>query len=236
MSADPERGQFAKAKGEIILREHEFDGIQEFDQRLPNWWLFTFYSAIVFFVGYWFVYYGTPWLKSPQQVAQEKIIAVQAAQMRELDKLLADLSDSKFVYEFATNPVWVAAGQATFTKNCIPCHGADLSATIDDGHGKKIPLPGLPLNDHIWKFGATDKDGKVMLNPEGKVTASPMGLFNLINKGSPPESNGNNGARMQAWGQTLSPTEIAQVLSFVISKVPEDFKDIPKSGTKSDAK
>ena len=215
MSADPKRGQFAKAKGEIILREHEFDGIQEFDQRLPNWWLFTFYSAIVFFVGYWLVYYGTPWIKSPQQVAQEKIIAVQAAQMRELNKLLADLSDSKFVYEFAANPVWVASGQAVFTKNCVPCHGADLSATLDDGHGHKIPLPGLPLNDHIWKF--TDK---------------PMGLFNLINKGSPPESNGNNGARMQAWGQTLSPTEIAQVLSYVISKVHADFEKIPKAEAK----
>jgi cytochrome c oxidase cbb3-type subunit 3 len=215
MSADPKRGQFAKAKGEIILREHEFDGIQEFDQKLPNWWLFTFYGAIVFFVAYWFIYYGTTLLKSPQQAVQEKILAVQAAQLKELNKLLADLNDSKLVHELATNPLYVAAGQATFTKNCIPCHGADLSATQDDGKGKKIPLPGLPLIDHQWKF-----------------TNKPMGLFNLINKGSPPESTGNNGAKMEAWGQKLSPMEIAQVLSFVISKVPEDFKDIPLSAPK----
>jgi cytochrome c oxidase cbb3-type subunit 3 len=211
MSADPKRGRFAKAKGEIILREHEFDGIQEYDQKLPNWWLFTFYGAIVFFVGYWFVYYGTSLLTNPQQAVQEKILAVQAVQLKELNKLLADLNDSKLVYELATNPLYVAAGQATFTKNCVPCHGVDLSATQDDGKGKKIPLPGLPLTDHQWKF--SDK---------------PMGLFNLINKGSPPESTGNNGAKMEAWGQKLSPVEIAQVLSYVISKVPADFKDIPK--------
>ncbi|MEI7913099.1 MAG: cbb3-type cytochrome c oxidase N-terminal domain-containing protein [Verrucomicrobiota bacterium] len=215
MSADPKRGQFAKAKGEIILREHEFDGIQEFDQKLPNWWLFTFYAAIVFFVFYWSVYYGTTWIKSPQQVVQEKIIAVQAAQLKELNKLLADLDDTKLVYKLATDPLYVAAGQATFTKNCVPCHGVDLSATIDDGHGKRIPLPGLPLTDHIWKF-----------------TNKPMGLFNLINKGSPPESTGNNGAKMEAWGQKLSPMEIAQVLSYVISKVPEDFTEIPKPAAK----
>ncbi len=215
MSADPTPGQFAKKKGEIILREHKFDGIQEFDQKLPNWWLFTFYGAIVFFVGYWFVYYGTSLVKSPQLAVQEKIIAVQAAQIRGLNKLLADLNDSKLVHVFAKDPLYVAAGQATFTKNCVPCHGVDLSATQDDGRGGKIHLPGLPLNDHIWKF--TDK---------------PMGLFNLINKGSPPESTGNNGTKMEAWGQKLSPMEIAQVLSYVISKVPEDFKNIPETPAK----
>lgn len=209
MSTDPKPGQFAKAKGEIVLREHEFDGIQEFDQKLPNWWTFAFYGLIVFFVVYWFVYYGTPLLKSPQQAVQEKILMVQAAQLKELNKLMADLNDSKLVHELATNPLYVAAGQATFMRNCIPCHGADLSATQDIGGGKKIQLPGLPLNDHKWKF-----------------TNKPMGLFNLINKGSPPESTGNNGARMEAWGQKLTPVEIAQVLSFIISKVPEDFKDI----------
>ena len=215
MSADPKRGQFAKAKGEIILREHEFDGIQEFDQKLPNWWLFTFYGAIAFFIVYWFIYYGTPWLKNPQQAVQEKILMVQAAQLKELNKLLADLNDSKLVHELATNPLYVAAGQATFTRNCIPCHGVDLSATQPDGKGGKITLPGLPLTDHKWKF-----------------TNKPMGLFNLINKGSPPESTGNNGAKMEAWGQKLTPMEIAQVLSYVISKVPEDFADIPATEPK----
>lgn len=210
MSEVPKRGQFAKAKGEIILREHEFDGIQEFDQKLPNWWLFTFYGAITFFVGYWFVYYGTTLVKNPQQAVTEQILAVQAAQLVELNKAIADLSDGKLVHEYATNALYVAAGRATFMKNCIPCHGVDLSATQDDGKGRKIPLPGLPLTDHVWKF-----------------TNKPMGLFDLINKGSPPESTGNNGARMEAWGQKLSPVEIAQVLSFVISNTPEDFKDIP---------
>ena len=211
MSEDTKRSQFAKAKGEIILRDHQFDGIQEFDQQLPNWWTYSFYGMIAIFIVYWSVYYGTSWLKSPQQAVQEKIRTVQVAQLKELNKLLAGLDDSKLVYELAANPLYVSAGQAIFTRNCIPCHGVDLSATQDNGGGKRLTLPGLPLNDHIWKF-----------------TNKPMGLFNLIAKGSPPESTGNNGARMEAWSQKLSPTEIAQVLSYVISKVPEDFKDVPK--------
>jgi len=32
---------------------------------------------------------------------------------------------------------------------------------------------------------------------------------------------------MQAWGQTLSPKQIAEVTAYLISRLPEDFKDIP---------
>ena len=209
MSQEPKRGHFAKEKGEVILREHEYDGIQEYDQKLPNWWLFTFYGAIVWFIGHWAVYYHTSALKDDRQLVQESIIAVQEKKSAELEKTLAKLDDSVLVHEWAANPEIVAAGEATFLTNCSACHAADLSATMLAGT-VTVPLPGLPLNDHEWKFG-------------GK----PMDLFKLINDGSPPESDGHNGAKMQAWGQSLSPKQIAEVVSYIITKVPEDFKDIP---------
>ena len=40
------RADFASKKGEVVLRKHEYDGIQEFDQKLPNWWLLTFYCLL----------------------------------------------------------------------------------------------------------------------------------------------------------------------------------------------
>jgi cytochrome c oxidase cbb3-type subunit 3 len=70
----------------------------------------------------------------------------------------------------------------------------------------KIPLPGLSLADGHWKYGA-----------------KPMDVFNLINQGTPPESPGHNGAKMQAWGQMLSPKQVAEVTAYLISKNPKDF-------------
>ena len=32
---------------------HEWDGIQEWDNPLPRWWLYIFYACIVFSIGYW---------------------------------------------------------------------------------------------------------------------------------------------------------------------------------------
>jgi cytochrome c oxidase cbb3-type subunit 3 len=210
MSQEPKRGSFAKEEGEIILREHEFDGIQEYDQKLPNWWLFTFYGAIVWFIIHWALYYYTDVFKSPQQGVTQEIIAIQQVKAAELEKTLASLDDSTLVHNWATQPNVVAAGETTFATLCTPCHGVDLSAKMQVA-GNTIPLPGLPLNDHQWKFGN-----------------KPMRLFKLINEGSPPESTGNNGAKMQPWGQQLSPKQIAEVVSYLISKVPEDFADIPK--------
>jgi mono/diheme cytochrome c family protein len=36
---------------------------------------------------------------------------------------------------------------------------------------------------------------------------------------------------MQAWGQTLSPKQIAELVSYIISKVPEDFKAYASEGS-----
>ena len=208
-SSEPKRGHFAKEKGEVILREHEYDGIQEYDQKLPNWWLFTFYGAIIWFAVYWFLYYQTPTFRTDREKIIAEMTAIQEKKAAELEKTLASLDDQTLINVWAADPAIVASGEAIYTTNCIACHAADLSATMDAG-GTKIPLPGRPLNDGQWTYG-------------GK----PMDMFKLINQGSPAGSPGLNGALMQAWGQMLTPKQIAEVTAFIIAKNPQEFPVTP---------
>jgi cytochrome c oxidase cbb3-type subunit 3 len=208
-SSEPKRGHFAKEKGEVILREHEYDGIQEYDQKLPNWWLFTFYGAIIWFAVYWFLYYQTPTFRTDREKIIAEMTAIQEKKAAELEKTLASLDDQTLINVWAADPAIVASGEAIYTTNCIACHAADLSATMDAG-GTKIPLPGRPLNDGQWTY-----------------SGKPMDMFKLINQGSPAGSAGLNGALMQAWGQMLTPKQIAEVTAFIIAKNPQEFPVTP---------
>ncbi len=207
--SEPKRGHFAKEKGEVILREHEYDGIQEYDQKLPNWWLFTFYGAIIWFAVYWFLYYQTPTFRTDREKIIAEMTAIQEKKAAELEKTLASLDDQTLINVWAADPAIVASGEAIYTTNCVACHAADLSATMDAG-GTKIPLPGRSLIDGQWTYG-------------GK----PMDMFKLINQGSPAGSPGLNGALMQAWGQMLTPKQIAEVTAFIIAKNPQEFPVTP---------
>lgn len=205
MNPEIKRGSYAKEKGEVILREHEYDGIQEFDQKLPNWWLFTFYGGIIWFVAYWVIYYHAGWSQTDEQKIITQVAALQEKKEAELAATLASLDDKALIEHWAADPSVVAAGEATYAVSCSACHAADLSATMDAG-GSKIPLPGRPLSDGHWEYGA-----------------KPMEIFKLINEGTPSSAPGYNGAKMQAWGQILTPKQVAEVTAYLISKNPKDF-------------
>jgi cytochrome c oxidase cbb3-type subunit 3 len=205
MNPEIKRGNYAKEKGEVVLREHEYDGIQEFDQKLPNWWLFTFYGAIVWFVVYWALYYHSDFYRSDQQKIIAEVSELHAKKDAELAATLASLDDATLIGKWATDPAIVAAGEATYSVNCVACHAADLSATMEVA-GNKIPLPGRSLVDGVWEYGN-----------------KPMDVFKIINHGTPVDAPGLNGAKMQAWGQMLSPKQIAELTAFLIAKNPKDF-------------
>lgn len=174
-----------------VLREHVFDGIEEFDQKLPNWWLFTFYIAIAFYVGYWVIYYSSDALKSPAEKINAQMASINDAKQKELTAMLADLSDDVLI-EWSQNEAIVAKGEAMFTVTCVACHGTDLNGGI-----------GRSLMDDHWEYGA-----------------KPMDIFNVILKGSPADSEGYNKAKMTPYENSHGAEKIAQITAFILSKNP----------------
>jgi cytochrome c oxidase cbb3-type subunit III len=129
------------------IRPHVFDGIQEYDKRLPNWWLYTLYITIVFWVGYWAYY---EWFHvgftGPQVVdaAMAKI---------ETERLASAKLDDASLWQMSQNAAFVEAGKATYLANCAACHLPSLR-----GKTESVAAIGPDLTDHVWIHGGKPTD------------------------------------------------------------------------------
>jgi cytochrome c oxidase cbb3-type subunit 3 len=119
------------------VRHHTYDGIQEFDNKLPNWWLWTLWLAVMFAVSYWCV--GHWW----GRVGDPGVTLEQAMQERAMAaaKNAGTLTDDG-LWKMSRDPAVVSAGKTTFLTTCAPCHQPDLSGKI-----------GPNLKDNIWIHG-----------------------------------------------------------------------------------
>ena len=123
------------------LRPHVYDGIQEYDKRLPNWWLVTLWGAVVFAFIYWCYYHEFDLGKDPAVAVQEEIAAARA----EVEKKGGIITDES-LWKMSQDAAVVAAGKAVFMDptRCVVCHLPDL-------HG----LIGPNLVDKEWIHGGT---------------------------------------------------------------------------------
>ncbi|SDR75553.1 cbb3-type cytochrome c oxidase N-terminal domain-containing protein [Opitutus sp. GAS368] len=133
----------------IKLREHTYDGIQEYDQRLPNWWLYTLYGAILFWIVYWFAHMISGLAVTDGAAVDAAMNRIAAAKMASS----IDVSNDARFWEMARNPVFVDAGRQTFNSLCIACHLASLR-----GKSENPAAVGPDLTDTAWLHGGTPKE------------------------------------------------------------------------------
>jgi cytochrome c oxidase cbb3-type subunit 3 len=125
------------------LRPHAYDGIVEYDKRLPNWWLYTLYITIAFWLGYWGYY---EWFRVGPTGAQR--VEVQLARI-EAQKLASTTTlDDATLWQMSRNPTFVEAGKAAFNSNCVACHLASLR-----GKAENPTAIGVDLTDQVWIHG-----------------------------------------------------------------------------------
>lgn len=152
MDSDPSRTQ----KEDPLLSDHEYDGIQEFDNPMPRWWVWIFWGTFYFAVCYflWFDVY----MKGPS--VTEEYAADMAAFREEVAKreMGSAALTEEALEKLMNNAAVMADAQTIFKKRCVQCHGTD-------GQG----LIGPNLTDDYWVHG------------EGKL----LDIYGVVNGGVP---------------------------------------------------
>ncbi|KAB2813610.1 cbb3-type cytochrome c oxidase N-terminal domain-containing protein [Phaeocystidibacter luteus] len=124
-----------------ILTDHDYDGIQELDNRLPPWWLYGFYVSIIFAVVYLIRFHVTGDGMNSQEELAAEYAAFEAEQKAALSSgAIVELNADEL--EPITSMGELAFAEDIFTSVCASCHKAD-------GGGSTGPN----LTDEYWKHG-----------------------------------------------------------------------------------
>ncbi|UXX84582.1 cytochrome-c oxidase, cbb3-type subunit III [Roseovarius pelagicus] len=178
---------------------HSWDGIEEFDNPMPRWWLWSFYATIIWGIGYVIAYPAWPMINGATagvlgwstrgdvitEIARvEEANAENWAQLAAVD--LTRLAEDPELNNYASK-----AGAAVFKTWCAQCHGSGAAGAKG--------YPNLLDNDWLW-------GGDI----EAIHTTIAHGIRN-------EEDDDARYSEMPAFGDILERAEIEQVVNYVMS-------------------
>lgn len=129
---------------------HEWDGIEELDNPMPRWWLWSFYACIIFAIGYAVAYPAWPLVEKGTEgvlgwTSRGTLASELGAEEARRKPILAALAATP-IETLPDNPELMRAaiegGRAAFKVNCVQCHGAGAAGS----HG----YPNLNDDDWLW--------------------------------------------------------------------------------------
>lgn len=185
---------------------HAWDGdLEEYNNPLPVWWVYTFYATVIFAITYWTIYPSWPvakgWIGGAHKIEYvndageakshawntralliQDMSAAAEAQKPYFDKV-SSLSYEQISKDQDLNGFIQSAGKALFNDNCAACHQV--------GGGGKLGFS-ANLTDDDWLYGGTyDKIHETLMN-------------------------GRRGY-MPAFGEVLAPAQIDDLANYVAS-------------------
>jgi cytochrome c oxidase cbb3-type subunit III len=178
-----------EAKDKLLEAHQDNDGIREYDNPLPGWFLYLFYGCIVFAALYFPYYVGYGRALSEAGGAGQNLsasggdymAAVRLEEEAHHARPATELSQDELL-EYMKAPASIAGGEVVFKANCAACHG-------DQGQG----VVGPNLTDAYWLHGG---------RPEA-VLAS-------VTHGYPDKG-------MPAWKNVLGAEKVRLASAYVIS-------------------
>ncbi len=141
-----------RQEGDPDTTGHSWDGIEEFNNPLPKWWLWCFYLTIIWGVAYTIAYPAWPLVSSATsgllgystraEVAEE--IAAVELQNEGINMQLASTELTEISANPELNTYAKSAGEAVFNTWCVQCHGRGAGGVQASGY------PSLLDDDWLW--------------------------------------------------------------------------------------
>ncbi|GGE50175.1 cytochrome-c oxidase, cbb3-type subunit III [Actibacterium pelagium] len=184
---------------------HSWDGIEEYNNPLPKWWLYTFYATIVWGIGYTIAFPAWPMIsQATQGVLGYDTRAEVAADIQRYEDanagLVAQLEQTELT-EIAADPALhnyaVQGGAAVFKTWCAQCHGAGAAGVQASGYPN--------LLDDDWLWGGSIEE-----------------IHYTVSHGIRNDSDDAHYSEMPAFGEILEEEEIGQVVSYVMTLAGQD--------------
>ena len=143
----PPRAPRATEPKDQLIPGHHYDGIKEYDNPMPRWWVGLFWLTIVFSPVYALAVHRFDWLTD-----YDGHLAAQTADLDAVREAYASANpafadDPATLAIYAANADNAVAGAATYAAVCAACHG-------DKGQG----LIGPNLTDDFWLHREAPED------------------------------------------------------------------------------
>lgn len=141
-----------KAPAQVETTGHSWDGIEEYNNPLPRWWVWVLYACIVWGIWYSIAYPAWPMLTQATQgyLGYDNRQAVEA-EIKTFDDANAEIKAkliaaplTSIAGDEALNQYATSAGAAVFKTFCAQCHGSGAAGVQGKGY------PNLIDNDWLW--------------------------------------------------------------------------------------
>lgn len=152
MAADPKHPAQRPEDGQVPTTGHSWDGIEELDNPMPRWWLWTFYATILWSLLWVILYPAWPLVRGATEgvlgYSSRAEVAGEIADFDARNQPLFERLNATEMTAIHADPELqrfaVSAGAAVFRAQCSQCHGAGAAGVQAGG------FPNLLDDDWIW--------------------------------------------------------------------------------------